>query len=418
MLKPQDRAAARHLLDQLLPEHKGFDPFDFLLAAGWLRYADYEAWRLGQRPALFDLLRVEPRLTATELATLLAELHSYARSQGLIGQPQPLEGWGQEAVPLRVGGGATEPPLDGLLGTRLAPNPARKQLDLFHDCGATVLEERLREALRTRRLEAAAESLTKLRRQHPDHPKLAGWQQLVDAPDTQTANADPSARFEALETLAPVAHSLLGPGARDYLAPLWIELGIELGIKLAEAQTAREASKATNVQPIPHPALAWARAEHWAKARAAIESTLDWNSTPALLALHARACWQEGDPQSARRDWLWLCWDHPDEAARALSAKNFPDPALAGAWRRFEDSDAELDTQDFPAWLLLTSPGLVPPEPDFAPSDEALAEHFAAARALQAEPDQIARREALDAHHAELLRAFLAMRDRVQAVRS
>ncbi|MBK5970482.1 MULTISPECIES: hypothetical protein [Thiorhodovibrio] len=409
MLQPQDRAAAHHLLDQLLQEGHGFDPFEFLLAAGWLRFADYEAWRLGRQPELFCLLRVEPKAKATELAALLAELHSYARAQGLIGLPQPLERWGPEPTLLKVGGGATEPPLDALLGTRLEPDPARKQLDLFHDSGATLLEERLRAALRARRPQAANEALAQLREQRPTHPQLAGWQQLIDAPATLAAMPDASVRFHALDAIVPIARHLLGTGARDYLAPLWTAL--------AEDLMAAGGSDNLLANPAHHPAMAWSRAEHWQQARTAIDSTPDWNSHFELARLHARACWQDGDPHTARRDWLWQCWEHPDETARLLLAKDFPDPALTSAWQRFEDSDAEFDSEDFPAWLLLTSPGLVPSDPDFSPADENLADIFAAARALQAEPDQIARREALDAHHAGLLRAFLDTRNRSQSPR-
>lgn len=415
MLQFQDSAGARQLLDRILQDGQGFDPFEFLLAAGWLRFADYEAWRLGRQPELLPLLRDEPRIKPSELAALLADLHSYARAQGLIGQPQPLEPWGQATGPLRIGGGATEPPLDDLLGTRLEPDPARKQLDLFHDSGATLLEQRLGAALRARRPEAAAEALAKLREQRPTHPRLAGWQQLIDAPERLAAVSDLHARFQALDALAPVARRLLGQNAsaRDYLAPMWTELAEGLAVETAE----RGPAGSTRARPLPHPAQAWARAEHWQRGRASIESTPDWTNDPELIALHARACWQDGDPRAARRDWLWLCWEHPDAAARLILSKDFPDPTLTAAWQRFEDSEAELDSQDFPAWLVLTSPGLVPQDPDFAPADNDLAEIFAAARALQAEPDQIARREALDALHAGLLRAFLTARERRGAQR-
>jgi hypothetical protein len=53
---------------------------------------------------------------------------------------------------------------------------------------------------------------------------------------------------------------------------------------------------------------------------------------------------------------MWLCWEHPFDAERAFASPGFPDLGLAGRWADFGDLDPPLDTEDFPAWLLLQEP--------------------------------------------------------------
>jgi hypothetical protein len=147
-----------------------------------------------------------------------------------------------------------------------------------------------------------------------------------------------------------------------------------------------------------------------------------------LLALHAEAAWRRRDPSTAWRDWVWMCWEHPQRAERLLASPALPDAQLRQLWQAFEDLDLDpasgsppnpakcrgevLDTEDFPAWLLLherSTAAAVPPEA--APDDERGAAYRILHRIISGD-DSIALRRELDDVHPLLLRLFLARQAR------
>ena len=124
-----------------------------------------------------------------------------------------------------------------------------------------------------------------------------------------------------------------------------------------------------------------------------------------------------------------MCWEHPHQAERLLNSPTLPDQQLRQLWQAFEDLDIDaapgsppgpaddrgeiLETEDFPAWLLLhdrSSAAAVPPET--APDDERGAAYRLLHRIINGD-DSIALRRQLDDVHPRLLRLFLASRARV-----
>jgi hypothetical protein len=89
----------------------------------------------------------------------------------------------------------------------------------------------------------------------------------------------------------------------------------------------------------------------------AVECEPGWRDFPDLVLVHAGACWRLGDVSAARQDWASLCWEHPGAAERALRVGGLPDVRLSVLWGEFRDLDQDLDTEDFPAWLLIRDPG-------------------------------------------------------------
>ena len=79
-------------------------------------------------------------------------------------------------------------------------------------------------------------------------------------------------------------------------------------------------------------------------------------------------------------------------------------------WREFGDTDLDLETGDFPAWLLVADPGsgaAVPP--DLTPAGPT-GEVYRLLHQLTAGEDSIPRRKALAEQHPGLLRLYLATR--------
>jgi hypothetical protein len=381
----------RTLVDRLLFEQGQLDPLELLLAAGLLAYEDYEAWRLGRRPDLETAL-VSP---AAEVAALLAEAADYARRQGLEPRSVSLRGWAATDAPLTPGRNAA---LADACTTVLAPPPERHQLDLFHDSAALLVEDALRDALAARQVDEARAQSALLLEQAPEHPCLKDYLRLIALLDdgaSQTITADE--RLADLETIEPLARERLGHRARDFLAALWAELADRLAGRPFDPTAATL-----------HASRAWARAGRWDAVRRSIEAEPDWRRHPQLLLDHAEACWRRRDPASARRDWMQLCWEHPEAAERALAASSFPDQQLAGRWNAFGDLDEPLDTEDFPAWLLLHDPAAAALVPATDAPDDDRGEAFRILCRLVGGDDAIELRRALGELHPRLLRLYLA----------
>jgi hypothetical protein len=385
------------LVDRLLLEQGRLDPLELLLAADLLTYDDYEAWRTGRRPDLQGALHASPE----EIAGLLDRAGAYARGQRLAPIPLDHRIWGGQDAPLLVGAHAG---LSRACATGYAPPPDRHQLDLFQDSTAMLLEEEIRRALAERRTDRAREQAVRLMQQEPTHPRLRGFLRLIQtiddmgSPDRRQSTED---RLSELDSIEPLALQLLGHRARDFMSALWAGLAESLtGVRFDPGS------------PRLHASLAWARAGRWEAARLAVEGESDWRERPELVLTHAEACWHRRDPVAARRDWMWLCWEYPLDAERAIRSGTFPDLRLADLWNTFGDLDEALETEDFPSWLLLRDPGVFAAiSPDWAPSDD----RGIACRLLHrmvTGDDTIERRRDLGDIHPGLLRLFLAQKGR------
>ncbi len=379
------------LVDRLVLDQGRLDPLELLLASEALAYDDYEAWRLGRAPELQPLLRLTPE----QAVELLGRASAYARAQRFAPVPLQHLGWGPNPRPLVLG---PHPEWARACSQGYAPAADRPQLDLFFDSRAQVLETRVCDALAQRRPAEALAAVRELMLADPDHRNLQGFLHLTQVlePDPQ---AQPETRLTDLEAIGPLAHSLLGHRARDLLAPLWAALAESVAGRPFDPQA-----------PDLHAAPLWVRAGRWGPAREAVEAQPDWRDHPKLVLIHAEACRQVRDRAAAWRDWLGLCWDHPQAAEAALDARGLPDRTLADLWARFGDLDPPLSLDEFPPWLLCADPGLrhaVPPEA--APSGPR-GEAFRLVHRLLGGEDGMPLRQALAGVSPALLRVYLARR--------
>lgn len=391
--------ALRSLVDRLLLEQGRLDPLELLLAADLVGYEDYVAWRTGQRSDLQGALRAAPEA----VAGFLEDAGVYAHGQKLVAVALEHTAWGDREHPLSIGPHAE---LTRACTLAYAPPTDRRQLDLFQDSTALLLEEEVRKALVEHRLDRARDQVARLMHREPGHPRLGGFLRLIQTLDDADADAGGrdglvEERWRELEEVGPLAGQLLGHRARDVMGTLWAAL--------AERLSGRPSDPGSGEL---HAAIAWARSGRWDAARHAVESEFGWCEHPAFVLLHAEAAWRGRDYFAARRDWLFLCWEFPLDAERTFNSIVFPDSYLADLWNAYGDLDEPLETEDFPAWLLIRDARLFSfISPDSAPDDDR-GEALRLLHQILTEEDTIERRRALGEIHPQLLKFLLIQKGR------
>lgn len=380
-------------VDAQLMEQGGFAPLELLINCGRLTYADYESWRRGEVELLDDVLMG----SAEKIRAQLDAVNAYARSIGLVEQPQEFHAWqsGAGAKPLRV---SVDGKLHRLVATRFVPAQSVPQMDLFFDNPVVALTNGIARALSTRNAAEAQRQLDRLYAQAPNHADLPAFDQLLTALQSleqPAAEAVQSLAF--LQKIAPNAKRLLGAQARDLLSPLWSRLA-----QLLEGQPF------SPDEPLLHRSHALSQAQDWAGVSECVRGEADWPRHAELCLRLAHSAFYRQQRVEALTAWCHLCWHHPARAEQALAAKTQPDTGIAALWGRFLDSedDVELAAGDFPAWLLLHEAGLVQHLPeDLAGGDtHSEAQYRCVHRLLQArragrKDEELALRRELQAQH-------------------
>jgi hypothetical protein len=341
-------------VDRLLMERGEYHPLEFLLQEGRLSYGDYEAWRNGEVRDLCELLfGDQARIVATleQAAVYLQRL-----------------GWESERLVYRQRGGADARPLrfsqdnrldDCFHQAYLKPRD-QSQLDLFTDTSTTYLVNGITQALKTLNTGDARHALQQLSEAAPDHAHLGELERLVEAAESlehPVVDVEAEMRRLVSET-SELAERHLKKADRQLLIPLWRRL-----------TTALRGQTFDPSRPELHASHTAMRAGDWQGVRQAVESEADWQCQALLLERHARACTHLSDRAAALRSWCLLCWRFPLLGERIESCD---DSTFGGGWRAFLDLEPELPVEDFPAWLLLQSPGLA----SIAPDAEACPERY------------------------------------------
>lgn len=333
-------------IDRLLMERGEYHPLEFLLQEGRLSYGDYEAWRNGEVRDLSELL-------FGDQARILATLEQAAVYLQRLG-------WAAERLIYRQRGGADARPLrfsqdlrlDDCFHQAYRKPQDQSQLDLFTDTSTTYLVNGVTQALKTLNAGDARQSLQQLCEAAPDHAHLGELERLVEALESlEYPVVDAKAEMRRLDSeTCELAERHLGKAHRQLLIPLWRRLTAALrGQAFDPSRPERHAS---------HTAM---RAGDWPGVRQAVEGEVDWQQQAVLLERHARACTHLSDRPAELRSWCRLCWRFPHWAERLESCG---DVTLGDSWRAFLDLEPELPAEDFPAWLLLQTPGLASIAPE------------------------------------------------------
>ena len=398
-------AQVQAAVQQLVMEHGEYAPLELLLATNRLGYDDYRAWRDGRLETLDAVLADAKR----ETRAWLEGAQSWACALGLAAEPAVHHGWEENAGTVLVA--SADPRLNALLSTRFRHTREHDQLDLFVDSAQTAAVNALLDALIARDAGKARQALERLVRIDRDHGQRFHASKLISALEAPTP-AEPAQGLELLERMErewiPAASALLGARRRDFLAPLWRDIG-------------RDSTQPRSTQAIPNAMRrAYREGFDWERMRRSVVAGPGYESEPVLLARLAEARWRLRDRCQGHESWFALCRLAPEEFEQLIDASDFPDWSLQNAWRVAQEQalDHEMTPAWFPAWILLEEPGLAgvlaPRHTDDEPSRA-----FDLVIALLAHPDLDERgielRRSLQDIHPGLLERFLAKRARPTA---
>ena len=399
-------AQVQAAVQQLVMEHGEYAPLELLLATNRLGYEDYRAWREGRLETLDAVLADGER----EIRAWLEGAQSWADVLGLAAEPEAHHGWANNAGTVLVA--SADPRLNAQLSTRSRHTREHDQLDLFIDSAQTAAVNALVDALTARNASEARGALNRLVRINRDHGHRFHAAKLIAALEVP-APAEPAQGLDRLDRMErewiPAASTLLGVRRRDFLAPLWRDIGRAL-----------DPAPFDSGHPERHASRAYREGLDWERMRRSVLAVPGYENKPALLARLAEADWRLCDRATAIESWFALCRLAPEAFEQLIEASDFPDCSLQNAWRVAQEQalEHEMTPAWFPAWMLLEEPGLAgvlaPRHADDEPSRA-----FDLVTALLSHPDLDERgielRRSLQNIHPGLLERFLATRARVTA---
>ena len=387
-------------MHRLLAEHGAWSPLELLLATNKLHYDDYHAWLRGERDTLDGDFADGP----SDTRGLLQDLHVSAQALKL--QPQAITVYGIEGnagAELRASADAS---LDELLRTKFQAADGRAQLDLFMDTEESAAANDVAAALLARDVETAAECLRRLVDISPQHWAAPDATTLVDALKAAPAqSASAEQRRSVLERRwLPAANAVLDAQARDFMVPLWRDLGRAL-----------EGAPFDSSNPHGHAAWAYRNGLDWENVRRSVHAVADYSGNAHLTGWLAEAEWRMRRAAIARQHWFALCWRDPDHFEQLVEQRRLPDAALQKAWQDMLAADVEpaLSTAWLPAWAALPAQALVVDAPpcngDSAP--ERAFDILIALAVGGSDRQEMANRKALQALHPGLLMRYLEARE-------
>ena len=388
-------------VDQLVMEQGEYVPLELLLATNRLAYEDYRAWREGRIETLDAVLAdgtVETRMW-------LEGARAWADALGLAAESTAYHGWEENAGTVLAA--SADSGLNTLLNTRFRHTREHAQLDLFLDSAQTAAVNALLDALTARDAGNARSALERLVRIDRDHGQRFHAARLISALEAP-APEGPERGAEQLERMerewVPAASALLGARRRDFLAPLWRDIGRAL-----------EPAPFDPMNPDRHASRAYREGLDWERMRRSVLAAPGHEEAPVLIARLAEAQWRLRARAAAVESWFGLCRLAPDEFERLIEAPDFPDWALRTAWRAAAESgsEGEMTPAWFPAWMLIEEPGLAGVLAPRRTGDDP-SRAFDAVMELLAHPAPDERgielRRSLRAIHPGLLQRFLARR--------
>ena len=388
-------------IQQQLLAHGFYSPVELLLATNRLGYDDYRAWRRGDRRTLDALLR-----DGVEAArTFLEEAHAWVRGLHLEAEAAPLLGTDKYGgVELKA---SANPALDNLLHVEYRRDVDRAQPDLFLDGAQAHVQNQLIEAITARDAAASGVKLRQLASLDAGHWAIDHAVALIDALQAGPPEQPEAARqrLDAIENRwLPAASSLLRAGARDFLSPLWRDVGRALeGIPFASSDAKGHAS------------WAYLNGLDWSNVKRTILEVPDWESEPLLQSWLALARWRLAEYRDAMRSWFALCWRFPAHFAECVESSTFPNSTLQLAWKEAQDLDIDpaITPAWFPAWLLIGHSGIAKTMRPCggASGPERAFDHLVALRRGHSDREDLDHRRALKELHPGLLGVYLASLD-------
>jgi hypothetical protein len=394
------------LVDHLIFEQGYVDPPELFLAVGLLETTAFKAWQLGDTTPLANLLQLIPTGDMIALLNWLELAMRHAYRQGLIPKHH---GFYNAQLNRSTLHSEMQPHYAHhfirLCTTYFQVPDHHAQFDLFHNSAVLFREQALRAALVARQVHLAYHELSQLIQQAPNHHHIPGWQQLIitATPDHQQSNLIDTYHLKEkvmTDSLECIAYTLLGAtAAQYYLAQIQIPM-------CAESTAPPYAETAPWLQILATATEAMQTAQ-WQITRTIIEHYTSWKYYAPLIELHATACWQQGDQNSAWSSWFQLCWTRPTHIIKLLESPDFPDPLLTRAWQHFHLENPPLAIADFPSWLLIHIPASTPRLKIETLPDNDHGQGFLLLMQLLDQEDTPERRHQLSQTHPRLLALYL-----------
>ncbi|NOT12262.1 MAG: hypothetical protein HOP23_10605 [Methylococcaceae bacterium] len=321
--------------DSILFEQGSFSAIPWLLKVGHLDYADYDSWRNACGGFLEDSFK-------NPLAEIIASLklaRDYAEKLNLDAVCQPYKSIEQKSLTI-----CRSKTNEIILTTVYQPAENRVQMDLFFDSAPILAVQDLTRAIVERRGEDIPNLMERVESLAPEtytsfERLLAQQERLCHYPTTKS-------KIEyLLDTLTPMAFSVLGRFTGDYLTPIWQQLSQEISGRTFDAES-----------PQDHLSFTAIKAFDWREVLVAIEGEEGWQRQPILLYRYAEACFKLNREAEGLASWFRLYMLFPESAERLVNGTdNF---LLLSDWRNFNELDPELDAIFFPAWTVLKKPAL------------------------------------------------------------
>jgi hypothetical protein len=334
-------AETQYSVDRLLLEQGEYLPLEFLLREGRLIYEDYESWRNGEANYLEDALFGD----SEQIRQILHEAERYLQHLGWQSELIVYRQWrGESPQPLRF---SVDKNFDQCFNKRYRRPEQQPQLDLFSDTPSTYLVNLAIQSLIEGDIEESRRAVEQLCDTAPDQPHLGELEQILEAVERLgTPVVDLKGEFLALrDHLAPRVEQLLGRESPALLIPLWQRIATDL--QTCEFQEDR---------PEFHLSYAAGRAMDWRCVVQSVEGETEWQTKSVLLIRHAQACTHLHQQAAAHESWFRLLWQYPEQGSALESSS---DRELRHLWREFHELDPELESGDFPAWLILDNPGFL-----------------------------------------------------------
>lgn len=383
-------------IQQQLSTHGFYSPVELLLDTNYLGYDDYRAWRRGDHRTLDALLRDG----VADARTLLEEADAWVRGLHLEAESVSLLGTDQHAgVELKA---SADSELDNLLHVEYRRDVDRAQPDLFLDGAQAQVQNQLIDAIAAGDAAASGDKLRQLASLDAQHWAIDHAVALIDA--LQAAPPDyPEEARQRLDVIEnrwlPAASSLLRAGARDFLSPLWRDVGRALeGVPFADAKG--------------HASWAYLNGLDWSSVKRTVLAVPNWASEPVLQTRLALARWRLAEYREAMRSWFALCWHFPAHFAECVGSSTFPNSSLQRAWEEAQDQDLDpaITPSWFPAWLLISHPGVARTMGPCGGSSgpERAFDHLVALRRGRSDREDLDHRRALRDLHPDLLGHYLA----------
>jgi hypothetical protein len=322
-------------VDSILFEQGSFSAIPWLLKVGHLDYADYLNWRKGEGGYLENHFKT----TLPEIIASLKLAQHYAEKLNLDAVYQPYASIEQKALNI-----CRSPANEIIFTTVYQPAEDRIQMDLFFDSAPILVVQDLIKAIVDQRDNDISILMAQLRllasEAYTSFECLLAQQKQL-----RHCRATKSKTEFLLNTMTPLAFSVLGRFANDFLTPFWQQLSLELFGQRFDAES-----------PQDHLSFTAFKAFQWREVIDAIESEADWNKQPVLLYRQAEACFRLNKEAEGLENWFRLYMLFPESAERLVNdTDNY---LLMSDWRNFNELDPELDSVFFPAWMVLKKPAL------------------------------------------------------------